>query len=827
MKELTLYIDRWYIIGAVCTDGVPRLIEMPNHEDRFWLYFYEDVNNDRIIYGKDNERHWRDGEIHYYGDIFSLITNPDLTFMRFGHPLAIEEIFQSSGLFEDLKSSWNKNNSNVAAYVSFSEDIKDAERLIFLHVLENNGFQVKESVAHIEHLALEYGSHQRNKFKEDGYYLVLNACNENLHYSLYKHAENMFVRGEDKSLAGYGNDLRSRALLEAIIDSVNRRNGFLKTKAEKEEECMRMYQYIDNWLVKLDHARPTIPITISNVTFSKQPFNKFSVSIIKKNIDERTSGIVMEIIREVSSFVKESNIKNEEVKGVLFIGNTFTNGRFVQSVQEKFLIDKDELVIFRDSNLPYIVSVYSVIDCKQFSLATSDFKANSEQELQRLRIAKEEKERQERAQKEILEQQTLLKQVQEKERNYKNAIDKIQEFEEKNDYENMKEWCEVALRIKPDDNIAKVKLDEANQKNAEEAAIAKQYNLLIQQANNSFREGRWVDALSQSNAALNVRQTTEAQKIKEESSHKLSILSDIKDYLTRADIFEAQQSFNEAINELQKVLALDENNKEAKRRFSLINKKIEEKSLKLVELVNKENTAETRGEYAAAMKFCEDLMAIDADNIAKWSGKIQTLRIRKETIEKETQHLSQIKSKIDNAMFNDDWQKVVSFCEEALRIKPDSDIEKKLGKAKERFLTTQKNQKFQHEYDAVKALIVDKKWEEAQQKINEMSRDYPEKLSMLKDLRKMIFDADVLPHTENKTGKRKVVNGFSNTNDKTNEDDFFSSDSVESRKKETKRRKISHVTITPNKENGDDFFNLESPNKRNNIKSISNDDFNF
>jgi hypothetical protein len=35
-------------------------------------------------------------------------------------------------------------------------------------------------------------------------------------------------------------------------------------------------------------------------------------------------------------------------------------------------------------------------------------------------------------------------------------------------------------------------------------------------------------------------------------------------------------------------------------------------------------------------------------------------------------------------MFNDDWQNVVSLCEEALRIKSDSDIEKKLVKARER-----------------------------------------------------------------------------------------------------------------------------------------------
>ena len=49
MKALTLYIDKWYIIGAVCTDGVPRLIRPKTGEECFWLYFYEDTANDDIV----------------------------------------------------------------------------------------------------------------------------------------------------------------------------------------------------------------------------------------------------------------------------------------------------------------------------------------------------------------------------------------------------------------------------------------------------------------------------------------------------------------------------------------------------------------------------------------------------------------------------------------------------------------------------------------------------------------------------------------------------------------------------------------------------------
>ena len=70
MKSLALYIDKWYIVGAVNTDGITRLVNLPNREDRIWLYFYEDVANDEISYGKGFQSKFRNNEPHYYGDVF-------------------------------------------------------------------------------------------------------------------------------------------------------------------------------------------------------------------------------------------------------------------------------------------------------------------------------------------------------------------------------------------------------------------------------------------------------------------------------------------------------------------------------------------------------------------------------------------------------------------------------------------------------------------------------------------------------------------------------------------------------------------------------------
>ena len=191
MKALTLYIDKWYIIGAVCTDGVPRLITLSNHEDRFWLFFYEDTYNNSIVYGKDNQSHYRNGEAHYIGDVFSLITDPDRRFSRYnGRGEELKTIFQASGIFDTLRSAVDAEGE-IETYISFSPDIPGPARLVFFEELKSNGFNVIGSQARIGFLALEH-NRRHEKLQDDGYYLVLNACNENLHYILYKREDNKF-----------------------------------------------------------------------------------------------------------------------------------------------------------------------------------------------------------------------------------------------------------------------------------------------------------------------------------------------------------------------------------------------------------------------------------------------------------------------------------------------------------------------------------------------------------------------------------------------------------------------------------------------------------
>ncbi len=120
MKVLSLYIDKWYIVGALNTDGITRLLHLPNREDRIWLYFHEDVANDEISYSKEFQRKYRDNENHYYGDVFSQITKSSAKYIMFKRQQDMIGIFKSAKIFDDIRRDIEEENE-VDTYVSFSK----------------------------------------------------------------------------------------------------------------------------------------------------------------------------------------------------------------------------------------------------------------------------------------------------------------------------------------------------------------------------------------------------------------------------------------------------------------------------------------------------------------------------------------------------------------------------------------------------------------------------------------------------------------------------------------------------------------------------------
>ena len=852
MKALTLYIDKWYIIGAVCTDGVPRLITLSNHEDRFWLFFYEDTYNNSIVYGKDNQSHYRNGEAHYIGDVFSLITDPDRRFSRYnGRGEELKTIFQASGIFDTLHSAVDADGE-VETYISFSPDIPGPARLVFFEELKSNGFNVIGSQARIGFLALEH-NRRHEKLQDDGYYLVLNACNENLHYILYKREDNKFKMFSENVLVGMGMDLRGRALVESIVDSINNRTHFLSTKEEVEREYLRMEQFVQNWFVKIANAKPYVPITIPNVSFANQPANTYQVSIIRNKLDERTSVIVGNIIKVVADFTKSSGVRNDEIKGLVFIGNTFTNSQFERAIREKFYVAEDNVIRHKESDLPNIVGVYPLLG----DLHESDWQKTAEKDLGEIQIrAAFDKERElledlinsrswEEARAHLDKMSNLyldysselsgyktvidrgiVEDGNKSARQYDDAMQKVYDFEKNQDYAQMSDWADIALQHRPSDKEATQKKTDAVRLLSEQKVREEQYRAIIGRAQKSLKDGQWQDALSQSDAALNLRPTSvEAKRIYNEAKKHIEAAKEIDKYINRADLFFAQKAFDEALRELAKVQSLDPENAEAAQRIKEIEDIRKEHTQKLASLVEQYEKAKSALSYDTAIEICEKLTEIDTLNQRKWSAETEKLKSDRDKALEAQKRFEYLKKKAMDADFREDWSSFINFASEAIAIHPNEELSKRIERAKQKLESQEKENGYQKEINRVNALLSSGNNDEACDILNRIQKIYPEHQREISELRKRAFAGDdfwgvTAPTAPAKKEQPKRPIGFGIPQSKPKpKADFFEED--------TPRKKPSHAApkpapkpvepkAKPSKTTGIDFFDMDFNHK--NIK---------
>ena len=776
MKSLALYIDKWYIVGAVNTDGITRLVNLPNREDRIWLYFYEDVANDEISYGKGFQSKFRNNEPHYYGDVFSLITQSSAKYTMFKRSQPMKGIFKSSKIFDDLRKDMDEDG-DITTYISFSKDISLASRLLFIEELKEERFVVQESVARICHLALEYAAKKSN-YTEDGYYLVLNACNENLHYALYQKTDDLFNREKEDVLEGLGTDVRSRALIENVVDNINEREYLLKTKEERESEYLRMNQFVDDWLVKLASAKSYIPVELTNVTLSRDPFKNYPVQVKKSKIDERTDKIVKDIINVIVRFVKDADVSHEQIKGILFLGNTFTNIQFKKELRSYYNLDDCKMVSYKDSDLSSLVSAYTFMDCSQFSAAQNVMRGNAEAELHRIKIAEEEDAAMKRAKEEADAKAAIEKEATEAERKFKDAMDMGYDAEREHDYDKMEEFFNIALTLRPDDDEAKQKHEEALRKKAELSVKQNHYKEKIQQAKAAYDENDYETAKFKAEEALSfMSDSKEALRIKEDSIRRIKSQKELERFLDRADLFIAQKAYSEASQELQKAKLLDVDYKEIIDREARIKKEQQATNIKVEELCNHLNSALNEGRFDDAITFCNELIEVDFMNSRKWSARISDINIKKERVAEEQKRWEKLVGDIDSAQWSEEWSRIISLCKEALDIKENKDIRAKLEKAEAKFKAENELKMLDQTIAEIKDLILGSHFAEAKEKLaslRRMSLD-PYRDAKVRDLNSLIFtkedEAESARHArqlqrvqsdfdENFNSGRTVIEGF-------------------------------------------------------------------
>lgn len=780
MNNLFLYVDNHYIAAAIRDDNDVMKPVLPKTEDEFYsLFFFEDTDHNRISYGEANKPNYYKKVPHYYGGIFRLIADNSKTFKLFDRKQTFDKVFKEAGILREWKDAVGEDRDassgeqvnglsnlyglfgnrgytagkdraprgdrQVVTYISFAADVDYASRNVFVdNILSQEGFNVRERSVPIEHLALEHALRLK-RVKKEGCYLVLNAYNEQLHFSLYRHQKKSFVRLGENTLPGMGTDPRARALVEDVVDKINNVQHFLTTPEEKEKEYCNLGQYTDEWLRQLDAVQGGRPLHLLDVRLSVVP-NVYSVAVTAGEINGRTEKIVADVVNEVNNFVAKTLPSGENICSILFLGDGFVNEQFNLILARSYRLQKEDFVHFKRSDLPAIVSVYRQINLDQFSAESQKHKHRGEQELIALRNAQAEAERVREARRQAEEKALAEAAARKGKEAYFKAMDEVDEHERKKEWVQMLEAAKAALELLPKDQHAEEKLQRATHLLAEAKVRNEQYQQTLTQAQAAQARGDWQDALSHAKAALNVFPDSKvAKQLYEQLAQKIEQLAHIREHFATATAFEQQGNYRKALEELEKVQRIDRNHPELPQRMANCRLKISEQEENILRVKQEYALSADRQEHEKAAAYAHQLVALlDVEFQAEWIAREEQHKRAAEAEQKQKEFIDDCTKRYNEAWFDGDWAAFVRYAEEVLRCRKDEELAERVERAKKRVRAELDRQQFEEALKRVKVLIADRNYEEARRLLNALKADAttPEQLQIVRNLFSRIFDEE-------------------------------------------------------------------------------------
>lgn len=673
MKILSLYVDKWYIVGAV-TDGANKTpLSLSNAEDRIWLYFYSNNTTNTVKYSLSYKDEALAGEKGYYADVFDLLPDyKEYHYEKNGACKKMSDIFTDADIFADLRKSYG-DGSNVPVYISFSEDIDLVAREIILKALKDERFDALQYTLPIENLALEYLMRHGKITNDDNNVLVVNGCNENLRYSIYNLQQNALSVVSQKCEPGYGVDSRKQAVVEEVMEYMQADTHFLTgANDEWQEEMLYLSQFANLWLEKIDNTSDTAPVALGNIHFKKQANNEVPVVVSAYNLNDRTKNIIGKLTGKIVDMIRESGILLHQISNIVFLGDVFSNRAFTDSLQQKIGVPSDNVTLISELTLPDIVAVYDKWEKKAFDEEKKKFLETARNKYVQDR-------------KIYVEQQT------------QDLKRKAQMFEEEGRLQDALEGYEQVLRIDGSDIFSKTRIEAIRHQMEQNRKIKEQIVELLEKARQSFLASDFADAIRNCDDILRLQnENGDAKKMKEDAENLMKRRRLLDEYIDNMEELIMESRFFDASNILQKVDALNVNDI----RLKEIRDKIESGIAKLQSQVRDKSlayeTAFQAGDYQQCLRLCDELLTIGADS-SVWSKNRQvvTEKIRQEQIFQDNYELAR-KARLEHK-----WNKVVEYAEKALAEKNNSELNGWIDEARESLINvelTRKQEEFELAY---------------------------------------------------------------------------------------------------------------------------------
>lgn len=769
MKVLSLYIDKWYIVGTI-TDGVNKIpLSLSNAEERIWLYFYSNSTTNAVKYSLTYKDEALAGKKGYYADVFDILPDyKEYHYEKYGARKQMSGIFADANIFADLKKSFGAESS-VPVYISFSDDIDIVAQDIFIKALKDEHFKVLQFTLPIERLSLEYLVWHGRITEEDKKVLVVNACNENLRYSIY----NVEPAGASvilqKCEPGYGVDSRKQAVVEEVMEYLQADTHFLTgAKDEWNNEVLYLSQFADEWIKRIDHSSDVAPVALGSIHFKKQLHNEVPVVVSVADLNDRTKNIVGKLTGKVVDMIKEAGVPLYQISHIVFLGDMFGSHTFSESLRQKIGIAAENVVFYQETELPELVSVYEKWGGNAF---------NTEKEL-RLNNARKKKD------------QDCKKAIEQKTRDLK---DKALVAEDEGRLQDAVNLYERVLKIDKNDKyssaqipalLAQIEQDKKNRERIEE---------LLEKARQNFCASDYRQAIQNSEEVLRLQNNnSDAQKIKEDAEKALKRRELLEGYISKMNDFLMEGHFYDARNVLQKVDVLNVNDVRLKEIREKTEKGIANLESQVKEKTNAYNIAFSAKDYQQCLRLCEDLLAMGADS-SVWTEQRQFINEKL----KEEQKFQDNYELARTARLKHNWSEVVEYAQKALGIRNDADIRAILQEAENKISEIHQKKQFEETLNQIKALADKGIFDEAESKLNSLERSIKraglidEKMErLIKSMRKRLFNF----------GTPNGDDFFGRSSSSANHDDFFECQNFEKKKQTYKQ--ISELS---NKITNEDF----------------------
>lgn len=655
MRILSLYIDKWYIVGTIM-DGANRTpLSLSNAEDRIWLYFYSNSTTNAMKYSVSYKDEALAGEKGYYADVFELLPDyKEYHYEKYGAHKKISEVFTDAEIFSDIRKSYG-NDSNIPVYVSFSEDIDLVARGIFLETLKNERFDVLQYTLPIENLVLEYLIRHGKIADDDQKVLVVNACNENLRYSIYDLHSNALSVVSQKCEPGYGVDSRKQAVVEEVMEYMQADTHFLTgANDELQEEMLYLSQFADLWLEKIDSSSDTAPVALGNIHFKKQANNEVPVVVSAYNLNDRTKNIIGKLTGKIVDMIKESGVLLHQISNIIFLGDVFSNRAFTDSLQRKIGVASDNVTLISDVILPETVAVYDKWEQDAFDEEKKKFLESA-----RNKYTQDHKK--------YVEQQTH------------ELKEKAQAAEENGRLQDALDIYVRVLRIDGNDNFSKARIEAIHNQMEEIRKIREQIDGLLEKARQSFLAGDFTDAIRNCDDILRLQNdNADAKKIKKDAEDVLKRRELLEQYIDKMDKHIMESRFFDARSILQKVDALNVNDIRLKEIRDKIETGIANLQLQVQDKSLAYEMAFQAGDYQQCLRLSDELLTMGADS-SVWTENRQVVKekMRQEQTFQDNYELAR------KARLEHEWNKVLEYAEKALTEKNNTELNGWIDEARE------------------------------------------------------------------------------------------------------------------------------------------------